>query len=734
MPDFIAQQDQMDCGPACLAMVAAAHGKDYEMQYLRDQSFISREGVSLLGITEAAEKIGLQTACVQIELQHLNEVPLPCILHWNQNHFVVLKKTRKQLSFFKKEKWSYKIADPAKGILSIQEDTLNRSWLNEDGKGIALMLNPTAEFYNAKPIKTKQSKTAYLSKIISPYKIDLMKLLGCLLIGNLFTLSFPFLTQALVDYGISPKNLDHVFTILLAQCFVFLGSVMVEITRNTMTLFIGTRLNIAIISDFLRKLLKLPIKFFDTKMMGDFNQRIMDHDRIENFLTSQSLITVFSFVNLLVFFFVLGCYNIQIVMVYSVLTAIAIGWTLIFMNKRKLLDYSRFQNKSENQEAIFEMISGMQEIKMNSFEDYKRNEWENIQKKAFSINYKALKINQLQITGFDFVNQLKNILVTYFAAREAIAGNITLGAVLAIAYIIGQMNGPINQLLGFFRSLQDAGLSLDRLSEIQDQQEEELSGQLSFNPPAVSAGRSGLLIKDLNFQYEGPRSPFVLMDINLYLPDGKTTAIVGTSGSGKTTLMKLLLKFYDPTAGTILLNEDELSHISAKSWRQNCGIVLQDGFIFSDTIERNIATGDVVIDDQRLEHAINVANIKDFITALPLGLKTKLGAAGSGISGGQRQRILIARAVYKQPHYIFFDEATSALDAENERIIHDNLKEFFKKKTVVIIAHRLSTVKNADQIIVLNNGRVVEIGHHNDLVSNKSFYYNLIKNQLELGA
>ncbi|GAC1312007.1 MAG: peptidase domain-containing ABC transporter [Mucilaginibacter sp.] len=732
MPKFIAQQDQMDCGPACLAMVAAAHGKSYDLQYLRNHSFISREGVSLLGITEAAQKIGLQTACVKLDIQSLVDIPLPCILHWNQNHFVVLEKAQKPTALFRQKLCSYKIADPAQGVLSIQEETLNKSWLNEDGMGIALMLNPTSDFYKAKPDKVNESGIGYLYKIIQPYKADLVKLLACLLIGNLFTLVFPFLTQALVDHGISPKHVNNVVTILLAQCFVFFGSIVVEIIRNMMTLFIGTRINIAIISDFLRKLLKLPVKFFDTKMMGDFNQRIMDHDRIENFLTSQSLITIFSIINFLVFFFVLAYYDIRIVLIYTILTGMAIGWTLIFMNRRKALDYSKFQNKSENQEAIFELISGMQEIKMNSFENYKRNEWEKIQTRLLDINYKGLKINQLQITGFDFLNQIKNILVTYIAAREAITGHVTLGAVLAISYIIGQMNGPINQLLGFFRSLQDAKLSLARLSEIQEQTEEEKTGQVDFNSigPGVN---NGIMVRNLNFQYEGPKSPFVLEDMSLLIPEGKTTAIVGTSGSGKTTFMKLLLKFYDTTSGDILINDHNLQDISANSWRKNCGIVLQDGFIFSDTIERNIATGDEHIDERRLEQAIGMANIKDFITSLPIGLKTKLGAAGSGISGGQRQRILIARAIYKNPQYIFFDEATSALDAENEKIIHNNLKDFFKMKTVVIIAHRLSTVKNADQIIVLNNGRIVEVGRHTGLVENKSFYYNLVKNQLELG-
>jgi ATP-binding cassette subfamily B protein len=732
MPKFIAQQDQMDCGPACLAMVAEAHGKSYDLQYLRNHSFIGRDGVSLLGISEAAQEIGLETACVKLDVKTLSEVPLPCILHWNQNHFVVLRKARQKHSISRYKEWHFSIADPAQGHLSIEQETLNKCWVNGDGKGIALLLKPTDKFYNAIPSRAGNNVFGYLFKIIRPYKKDLLKLLACLLIGNLLTLIFPFLTQTLVDKGISTKNLSNVSIILLAQCFAFFGSVVVEVIRNTMTLFVGTQLNIAILTDFLNKLLKLPLKYFDTKLIGDFNQRIMDHDRIENFLTSQSLITIFSIINFLVFFFVLACYDVQIVVIYSLVTLLAIGWTQLFMNKRKTLDFMRFQNKSENQEAVFELINGIQEIKMNNYETYKKNEWKKIQNKLLEVNYKGLKLNQFQITGFDFLNQIKNIFVTYIAAREAVNGHISLGAVLAISYIIGQMNGPINQLLGFFRSLQDAKLSLGRLSEIQDQKEEETPNQLSFSPD-VPGQNNGITLKDLSFQYEGPRSPFVLKNINLFIPDGKTTAIVGTSGSGKTTLMKLLLKFYEPTCGQVILNNKNLESISAQSLRQNCGVVLQDGFIFSDTVERNIATGDEVIDYAKLESAINMANIKDFIESLPLKLKTKLGGAGNGISGGQKQRILIARAIYKNPHYIFFDEATSALDADNERVIHDNLRSFFRNKTAVIIAHRLSTVRNADQIVVLHNGSIVEIGSHEKLVEYRSFYYNLVKNQLELG-
>ena len=558
-----------------------------------------------------------------------------------------------------------------------------------------------------------------------------------LLAGSLFTLIFPFLTQALIDKGVEAKSLNIVFIILLAQVFLFLGSIAIEIVRNWVMLYIGTRINITIISDFLKKILGLPIKFFDTKMMGDFNQRIQDHERIEHFLTSQSLLTLFSIINFSVFFLVLFHYDIKIVVIYAALTTIAITWSILFLKRRKILDYQRFQRRSENQESIYELINGIQEIKLNNFEDYKREEWEGIQIKLFNINLRILKLDQLQLIGFDFINQLKNILVTFIAAREVILGNITLGAMLAISYIIGQMNSPVSQLINFFRSLQDARLSLERLTEVQNQEEEEKENQIQLSEKdhfTQNGIAKGIKISQLNFQYEGPRSPFVLQNIDLLIPEGKTTAIVEASGSGKTTLMKLLLKFYEPIKGDIFINKHNLSDVSSANWRENCGVVMQDGYIFSDTIERNIATGDENIDGEKLQHAIKTANIEEFIDFLPLGLKTKIGAAGIGISRGQKQRILIARAVYKNPHYIFFDEATSALDAENEKVIHDNLQEFFKNKTVLIIAHRLSTVKNADQITVLKHGNIVEFGKHQELVNANGIYYNLVKNQLELGS
>lgn len=727
------QHDQMDCGPACLAMVASHYGKDFGLQYLRDRSFITREGVSLLGISEAADKIGFKTISAKLKTEDLDNELLPCILHWNQNHFVVLYKITKNIFT---GKLIYKIADPGHGFISLSEEKFKKSWLSDLEKGVALFLEPTEEFFKQTPPKEEKLSIKYLLKYLKPYKNQMLQLFLLLLLGTLTTLIFPILTQKLIDEGVSKKDLPVISYILLAQLAFFFGNIIFGIFRNWIMLVVGTKINIQIISDFLKKLLKLPIKFFDTKLMGDFNQRIQDHERIENFLTSQSLLTLFSIITFSVFFGVLWYYDFRILVVYIVLTVISIIWSLYWMKKRKILDYFRFQQRSENQESIYEIINGVSEMKLNQFEDFKRREWEQIQQKLFKINIRILRLDQIQLSGFDFINQLKNIVVTFLAASFVVKGHMTLGALLSVSYIIGQMNSPVSQLISFFRSLQDAKLSLSRLNEVQNHPEEEQENQLQLLSKKYTEQNGiekGIYFKNVSFQYEGPQSPYVLKDINLFIPEGKVTAIVGASGSGKTTLMKMLLKFYEPVSGEINFNHLNINDISPLDLRKNCGVVMQDGFIFSDTIERNIATNDEKINYEKLDKALQTANIKSFVEELPLGLNTKIGASGNGISGGQKQRIFIARAVYKNPHFIFFDEATSALDAENEKIIHDNLQSFFKGKTVIIVAHRLSTVKNADQIIVLKNGEIVEQGNHQSLVDKKADYYNLVKNQLELG-
>jgi len=734
---FIPQKDQMDCGPACLAMIARHYGKSYSLNYLRDHSFISREGVSLSGISEAAKSIGIEAASYSISLDELNQhQSFPSIIHWNQNHFVVLYAIRKSLFTGKK---IYKIADPSHGLLSLSEDRFKKSWISKDNKeGIAMYLSPTDNFFSAKVHNEKELSISFLYKYLVPHRSKIALLFLLLFVGTLITLIFPILTQKLIDDGVEPKNLKIITYILLGQLSFFLGNIILSILRNWILLAVGTQINIQIISDFFKKLLLLPVKFFDTRMMGDFNQRIQDHERIEQFLTSQGITTLFSILVFSVFFGVLWFYDFRILIVYVALTFLSVIWSLIWMKKRKSLDYFRFQQQSQNQQSNFEILNGVTELKINQYETLKLRQWKEIQHKLYDINMRILKNDQIQVAGFDFLNQLKNILVTFLAASFVVSGKMTLGGLLSVSYIIGQMNSPVAQLIGFFRSLQEAKLSLSRLNEVQNHPDEE---QANLKPLDLNTlnyngtqAKKGIRLNNISFQYEGPKSPFVLKDIDIFIPEGKITAIVGSSGSGKTTLMKLLLRFYDPTAGEILYNDDNILSLSPKSIRENCGVVMQDGYIFSDTIKRNIATGDEHIDTQKLHNSARIANIESFILSNPLEYETKIGASGNGISGGQKQRILIARAVYKNPHYIFFDEATSALDADNEKIIHNNLQSFFKDKTVVIIAHRLSTVKNADQIIVLKDGQVSELGHHNYLVEKKGEYFSLVKNQLELGA
>jgi ATP-binding cassette subfamily B protein len=726
---FVAQHDSMDCGPACLAMISEYYGKKHSLQFLRDHSYLTREGVSLIGLTEAATQIGFDSMALRLTIDDLIiEKAYPSVLYWNNYHFVVLYGINRNIF---SRKYSFKIADPSTGFITIPENKFRESWLNPNNEGVVFAVEPTAKFIEIEQQKGVEYNLKYLLGYISPYKKHIFQLFLSLSVGSLLTLAFPFLAQALIDKGVNVHNLNIVFLILLAQICIFLGSVVIEVVRNWLVLYIGARINISIISDFFRKIMKLPIKFFDTKFTGDFYQRIQDHTRIENFLTSQSLTTFFSLVNFLIFFIVLFHYNTAILCVYIILTISAIIWSRIFLKKREILDYFRFKTNSLNQEAINEMIFGIQDIKLNNFEHYKIEKWEKVQTDVFGINLKVLKLDQLQLIGFDFINQIKNIVVTYLAARLVILGDITLGGMLSISYIIGQMNSPVNQLIGFFRSLQDAQLSMKRLTEVQNiNEEEDLETQTVLDN--IQKERKGIEIKNVSFQYEGPLSPFVLKDIDLYIPEGKTTAIVGSSGCGKTTLMKLLLRFYEPINGEITINGHKLDSISPLDWRKKCGVVMQEGYIFSETIARNIATNEFNICPHKLSSAIRIANITDFIESLPFKENTIVGSMGNGISSGQRQRLLIARAVYKQPQYIFLDEATSSLDTENEKIIYDNLNDFLINKTVVVIAHRLSTVKNADQIVVLKDGKIVEIGNHKQLILIKGVYYNLVRNQLEL--
>jgi ATP-binding cassette subfamily B protein len=723
---YYKQLDSMDCGPSCLRMIAKHYGRNYTLETIRKQSQINREGVSLLGISEAAENIGFRSLGVRFSFEKLKEeMPLPCIVHWNQNHFVVVYKIERNKVY---------VADPGKGLIKFTDEEFKREWISTahegEKEGVALMIEPTPKFYEAEDEKRKGLGFGLLLRyLLSHIKLISQLALG-LLAGSILQLIFPFLTQSVIDIGINTRNLSFVYIVLIAQLMLIAGRTMVDFIRSWIMLHISTRINISILSDFLIKLMRLPVSFFDTKNFGDIMQRIGDHQRIESFLTGTALNTMFSLFNLVVFGVVLANYNMTIFGVFLIGSIAYVAWIVLFLKQRRKLDFKRFDVASKNQSSLIQLISGMQEIKMNNCEKQKRWEWERIQARLFKLSIKGLALSQYQQIGAFFLNEGKNVFITFLAAQAVINGQLTLGGMMAMQYIIGQLNGPVEQLIGLTQSIQDAKISLERLNEIHGMDDEEPLDKTFLDQLPE---HKDLTLQNVSFQYPGAGQEPVLKQINLHIPKGKTTAIVGMSGSGKTTLLKLLLKFYPPAKGEIRIGETSLSVVSNRYWRSLCGVVMQEGFIFSDSIAKNIAVGEERIDMNRLLHATKVANIQEFIESLPLGLNTKIGSEGNGISQGQKQRILIARAVYKNPEYIFFDEATNALDANNELIIMENLNDFFKGRTVVIVAHRLSTVKNADQIIVLDKGEVVELGSHHELTAQKGEYYQLVKNQLELG-
>lgn len=729
MPKFqvFLQHDANDCGPACLKMIAKYYGKHFSFETLRARSFINREGVSLLGISEAAESLGFRTRGIKLSFEQLRQqLILPCIAHWKQQHFVVIRKIHKNKVY---------VIDPAFGAVIYSKEEFLQCWIstveNNESLGICLQLEPTPELYKADDEHINRSKLSFLFKYIRSYKAMITQIILGVILGSLIQVVFPFLFQTIVDKGIVIPNLTLVVTILIAQLILVTSRFSLEFIRNWIILHLGSRVNIYLVSDFLIKLMHLPLSFFESKNRGDLLQRVADHKRVEIFLTQTTIDLFYSVFSMTIMGVVLALFSIKIFMIFIVGSLLYLIWTLQFMKKRKELDNRRFAQLSSNQSSLLQLLSGMHEIKLNNCEKRKRWEWEDIQAKLFRINLKSLTLLQNQKAGALIFNQYKDVLIVFYTALMVMKGQMTLGSMVAISYVIGQLSGPIDLMINFFHNTQDAKISLNRLAEVHCIEEEKSSS------PDLATKISGKLneinIRNLAFQYEGPNSPFVLKNINLHIPENKTTAIVGTSGSGKTTLIKLMLNFYRPVEGEILISDQNLETINPSFWRSICGVVMQDGYLFSDSIARNIALSDEEIDKEKLYYAARMANVHDIADKLPLGFNTKIGMEGIGLSQGQKQRILIARALYKNPSFLFFDEATNALDANNERQIITNLYNFFEGRTVVVVAHRLSTVRNADQIVVLEGGKVVEQGTHQELTQQKGAYYKLVKNQLELG-
>lgn len=730
MKDFhyVKQHDSMMCGVACLEMICAHFGKKYNQNFLSNICFATTEGVSLLGIRDAAVRIGLYTISGRLTIDELSSATLPCILHWNQNHFVVLYKVKNGRNFY--------VADPGKGLITYTTDEFKQHWIemgrDEKGKGIAMFLEPTQAFYdNSNEHETRTEKPfKFLFGYIKQYRKYFFQIILGLLVGSLLQLALPFLTQNIVDIGIKNKEIGFIWLILIGQLVITLSRTSVDFIRRWLLLHISMRINISLVSDFFIKLLQLPMSFFDTKLMGDLMQRIGDHSRVNSFLTQQTLNVAFSLISFAVFSCVLLVYNRLIFLIFLVGSILYGGWMALFLRRRKVIDYELFEQQAANNNKTYQFLTSMQEIKLQDCEQRRRWEWEDVQADLFHIQMKSLKLQQTQEAGSIFINEMKNIIITVVSATAVINGSLTLGMMLAVQYIIGQLNSPIEQLMHFIYSIQDVKISLERINEIHKKDNEE-----DFNRSRTDFDNEShdIELSNIDFKYDPHALSMIINGVNIHIPEGKITAIVGASGSGKTTLIKLMLGYYPVMSGEITIAGHNISEYNLKWWRRQCGVVMQDGVIFSESIARNIAVDDGEIDEEKLEMAAEIANVKDFVMALPLKFNTNIGRDGMGLSQGQKQRILIARAVYKNPKFIFLDEATNSLDASNERAIVENLDKFYKDKTVVVVAHRLSTVKNADQIIVMEKGKVVETGNHKSLTVKRGAYYNLVKNQLELG-
>lgn len=722
---FYPQLEAMDCGSTCLRMVAKFYGRFYSLEYLREISNTGKDGVSLLDLSEAAEIIGLKTLAVEADIVQLQDViPKPCIINWGNNHFVVV---------YHQDSAKVWIADPAQGKYKLNNDKFIQKWIGEEAEiensGIVLICQSTPDFYTFNGKEPLKGSWQYVSNYFKQYKALIFQIIIGLFLGSTLQLLFPFFIKSIVDIGINNNDLSFIALVLIAQLILFISQISVEFIRNWNILHVGSRVNISLLSDFLIKLTKLPFRFFDTKLPGDLIQRFNDHERVQKFISSTSLISIFSILNLLAFGVVLLFWNKAIFIIFIIGSLLNIVWVLGFMKWRKSLDIKKFEYNSDNQNSINELITGMQDIKLFNAEKLKRWSWEKVQAKLFNTETENLKLEQVQRAGALFFNETKNLLIIYLVAQGVLSTRLTLGMLVAIQYIIGQLNMQINQLTEFLKSMQDAKISLERIGEIHLKENEKVIEENNI----VFPSEGDIVLENVNFSYAGINATPNIKNINLSIPNGKITAILGPSGSGKTTLLKILLNLYKPTEGKIKLGELNLLSVNPKLWRSKIGVVMQDGHLFSDSIAKNIALGEEIIDKRKLQQSINIANLQSYVEYLPLGYNTMIGPEGLGLSQGQKQRILIARAVYKEPDFLFFDEATSALDTFNEMLILENIKTAFKNKTIIIVSHRLSTVLKADQIVVMEDGEMIEVGSHEELTFVRGAYYQLVKNTMELG-
>lgn len=708
----------MDCGPTCLRMICKHYKRDIAIHYLRELCLTDRGGVDLYSLSQGAEQLGFDTGAAMFTLEELTGAPLPCIIHWKQCHFAVLYKIKNN---------KYYVANPQKGLLKLNEEEFLQKWLAVESKnsGIGLLLNPSINFYNKSFVKPSGIDFLGIVRYYLKFYKQVIQVFGGFAIGMGISIVLPFLTQSIVDIGISSKNVHYIYLILIAQVVLFTANSLVSFLRSRTLLFIGSKINLKVVTKFLIKLMKLQSTFFESKTVGDIVQRMNDQQKIETFLSGNTINSLFSLANLLVFSVILICYS-KLFFIISLACTIAYSiWVIAFMNRRKRLNQNQFSNSAENQSYLLELINGIKDIKLANCEREKRWEWERLQVRLFKSKVETLTLSQYQQIGSVLINQIRNVIITYLSVKAVMDGQLTLGGMIAVQYITVQVSAPIEQLIEFSRSFQDAHISLERVNEIHELQDEGLKATINGLPLEKT-----VKIKNLSFKYSSEDNYRVLKGVDFVIPESKTTAIVGLSGSGKTTLLKILLRLYEPPSGAITIGAVPLENIDLRSWRNSCGAVLQDSYIFSDSIESNISLNKDHLDMSRLMEVIRIVNLTDFISELPSGLKTKIGSGGIGLSQGQKQRVLIARAIYKNPHYLFLDEATNALDASNERIIIENLKAVFEGRTVLIIAHRLSSIKDVDNIILLNKGTVQEQGTHDELILKKGAYYELVCAQL----